>query len=206
MKQLAAILLVDDDTIDHHQWLGVDVERVQTLHKHHSAHTRGAIAADAVDVGTELVLNLVLDVDGIGVLEVGGLLVVAHIGLRAVLGVEGGGIEQHVLLLLVGNETDARGVVVGRAHYQCRCEQGHLDGELSIVLGEHTVAIHLGSAHHGTGHGLVGGGVDDAASDGARFVVPPLNDGFPHGSYFFFLLLFIVVLGMRCHGESQQQH
>ena len=87
------VLLIDDDAVDDDKRLGVDVQRVKTLHKHHRTHAGRAAATDGVHVGAHLVLHLILDVNGVGVAEVGCLPHIHHIGLCCIVAAEGGDIE-----------------------------------------------------------------------------------------------------------------
>ena len=62
MKHLTTILLFDDNTIYHNQWLCVGIKGVQSLHEDIRADTWSATALCCISIGTKLLLNLLLDV------------------------------------------------------------------------------------------------------------------------------------------------
>ena len=65
MEHCTAKLLVEDDTINNDERLRIDVERVDTVHEHHSTDARRAVAVDDAHVCAKPLLHLILDGNGI---------------------------------------------------------------------------------------------------------------------------------------------
>ena len=171
MQHRAAILLIDYHTVDDNQRLRIDVQRVQSLHEHHTTHTRGTVAADGIDLSAQLLLYLVLDVHGIGVFEVGGFAVAPHIHLTLILRLECRGIECHVVLHPISLDTHTDGIEVRRRHeYRCR-EQRHLQLVRAVILCQHTISVDTVGSDDGTGDRLMGRGVQHTSADGARLIL-----------------------------------
>ena len=64
MQHLSSILLVENDTVNNHQGLSIHVEGVESLNKGHATHTLRTIARGGIGIGTQLLLQLFLDVHG----------------------------------------------------------------------------------------------------------------------------------------------
>ena len=155
----------------------------------------------------ELLLDLLLDVDHAAVLEVGGAVVAAHVGLLTVLGGERCGIETGRALVGAVEQSQADGVIVGRGDHESRGEDRHLQLVGAVVLGEHAVALNLGGLHNGTADGLACGGIEHLSLDRARLILLLLGC---EGTNVSFLNLVLVIAfdlsrGARREGQKHGQ-
>ena len=112
MEHGAAILLINDDVVDHHQWLGINIQRVQPLYEHHITDTRRTITGYAVNLGTQVLLHLVLDIDGVRVSKILGAIIATHIDLFVIFSCEGHRIEFHLVLFLLVQQSQTYGIEV----------------------------------------------------------------------------------------------
>ena len=202
VEQLTAVLLLDDDIVDHNEGLCVGVQRVQTLNEHHATHARRAVAADGVYLTAQLLLDFLLDVKGVGIGEVGHRAVATVVGRCGVFGIEEGAEEFNILLLLAFLQADAHGVVVGSRHHDRRAEHRHLQFVGTVVLGEYAIALDLGSTHDGAADGLAGGSVEHLSAHGTGLILLFLN---LEGGYRGLALGFLRLVVLRPSGNRNSQ-
>ena len=114
----SAILLVDDHTIYYDKRLGVDVERVKTVHKHHSTDTRCTVALYGMYISTEAFLYLLLNRDGTAETESRGLFVACDVSISIIVTCERLGVQACVALLFAGSQSILDTVVAGGSDKQ----------------------------------------------------------------------------------------
>ena len=202
VQHLASILLVDGHTINHYQWLGIHIQRVETLDEGNATHTGRTVSVGGIGVGTQLLLHLLLDIDGVRIGEASGLLVTAQVVGLGIITLEGGAIEHDVLLLFRGSETSQHGVVVGRRDIERGGKYGHLEFEGTVVLGQHTIASDTAGLDDGTCYGHLGGSIHHTSFHHACGINLFLGGQHAGG---LFLLIGLVILCERTERESHHQ-
>ena len=150
-----------------------------------------------------MLLHLVLDVDSIGVLKVGGLLVPTDISQFAILSREGSGIEQHFALFFSLLQADAHRVEVGDGNQHRRGEHRHFQFIAAIILGQHGISFYLVSTDNRASHGLSRSGIQHTATDDACGILLLLLLDDP--GLGFHLVVGIIVLSHDAYREGHQQ-
>ena len=101
-------------------------------------------------ISAQLCLHLVLDVEGVGVVEISRSVVAAHVRLIGILSREGEGVELGIVLHLLLHQAESQGSVVRRCDVKGCGKRGNSQRVCSILAGEGTVALNLGSTHKHT--------------------------------------------------------
>ena len=202
-----AVLLINDNAIDHNERLSVDIQRVESLNEHHAADAWRTTALLGVHHCAKLLLYLFLDVHGIGVLEVAGSKVVQYVGLSLILATECCGIQARLFLLLVIEQTLPDRIVVRRSNVNGRSKHGYLQHIGAVVFCKGTVAIQTVGLHNGTCYGLPRSSIhDEAANRPSIILILLLNDG-TFTCRLFLVVCIILGRNTEWHGkERQTQH
>ena len=172
VQQRTVVLLVDNHTIDDDERLSIHIERVQTLYEHDVTDARGTVSCHRIDLSTQLLLDFILDVDGIGIFEIGGRVVAEHIGLLTIVRRECGGIEYHFSLLLTLSHTYTNRIMVGSADEKGAGEQWNFQLIFTVVIGQHTETCYISlSTDNGTSKRLLGSTVEHLTLNRAGLIL-----------------------------------
>ena len=203
MNRGAPILLLNDDAVDNHQGLGVDVQRVQALNEHDATHARRTVAGDGVHLRAKQLLHLVLDIHGVGVLEVRGRIVAANVLLTTVLARKGCRIEYDVVLGFAFLQAHTHSVKVRHGdEYRCG-EDGNLQFVGTVILCQYGVAFDVVGSDNRTSDGLSRGSIEHTTTDDTcRILLLLFLDDTDGG---FSLVFRIIVLRHDAYREGHQQ-
>ena len=164
MKHCTTVLLLDNHVIDYNQRLCVDVQGVQTLNEHHVTNTRGAVTGDAVHLGTKILLNLILDVDRIGIGEILSAIVIENIDFLIVFSRECYGIQLGISLLFASLKSHSYGIEVWHGNIYRRSKRWHIQLEGTVLFSERTIAINVVGTDNATCNGITRSSIDDATT------------------------------------------
>ena len=169
MEHFPTVLLVKGYTVDDDEGLGIGIDGIQAVHRHHRANAWCAVAHDGADARTQFALDVFLYGQCGGIIRAVGL---PHVGgLRKVVVqcVKGGGVHDHVRLFFRAFQSGPHRVAVGGGDVNGRGEDGYFQLEAAIVFGQRTVSVDAMGADQCSAFGREPGGIHHASADSARF-------------------------------------
>ena len=203
MNHLAAILLVDDDTVQHDEGLRVALQRVHAADVHVVAHGQGTAACHRVDVGSQLVAHLRRDVTGSGELRRARPHAVQHIVVGAIQGTGSVALHHYLAQLARLVQAHANHIVTGDGDRDGAAVEGNLHLERTVLLGQGRIAFAGNGLHQHTDQRFVGSLADDTSLYGACRLLLLRLANLNHRRILLHGFLFL--LGEEAQGRNHQE-
>ena len=189
------LLHVTNDTINNDEGLCIGVERAETANEHGRAVARTARAVDGMDIGTKVVFDFGLGRIGRSVVDQC-LSDSSHIGAILIHGLELIGNHRDVELLVARSDAYLLTKISRCMHKQRCCECGHLDGELTLLVGHGSIVAVIERLYLDTSEGFFRYSIDDDTLHFHGGILGLLHLYFLlDDSFLYFFDIFHIVLG-----------
>ena len=204
MESSTAKLLIKDHTIDHDKRLSIDIQRVNTIHKHHTTESGNTATGSGMHISTKVLLHFFLNRYSIRETEVGSRLIGSNVCTLCIFCTESNRIEQHVALVLIGYQTNLCHVAIRGTDFNRGSKERNLDLIGAIAARQCTIAIHLCHTYHGTRDRSLGCSIEHTTfNDTCRILLARLGRFLLSGSIH---QLAIVLLSCHwCYAQHEER-
>ena len=154
------LLHITNDTVNNDKGLCIGIERAETANEHGRTVARATRAVDGMNIGTKVVLDFGLGRIGRSVVD-HCLRDCSHIGAILIHGLELIGNHRDVEHLVARSDAYLLTEISRCVHIQSCCECGHLDGELTLLVGHGSIVAVIECLYLDTSEGLFRYSIDD---------------------------------------------